>query len=68
MQMKRELRIPNPGVASSVSNLLRSNYNVSIVIWKRMKLTATTLSQGEKSRHGKLLTFSHFDIRLLFIS
>lgn len=29
--------------------VLRSNYNVSIVIWKRMKLTASALSQSEKA-------------------
>ena len=28
--------------------ILRINYNGSIVIWKRMKLTATTHFKGEK--------------------
>jgi hypothetical protein len=28
--------------------ILRSNYIGSIVIWKRIKLTATTLFKGEK--------------------
>lgn len=27
--------------------ILSSNYNVSIIIWKRMKPTATALSQSE---------------------
>lgn len=47
---KREAKNAKPGCCFFGEQfVLRSNYNVSIVIWKRMKPTASALSQSEKA-------------------